>query len=353
MYYIIIAVVCERSFFRKGVAMSIAKDSGPGQFKRKILLIYGLIVAVIVGIVMVVSLTNVFETQRAGEIPQIVWLAAVGVVLFVLVYIVTKISKVLDVIEDSSLKLERIAQLLEKNRSVLQHVDEGIGLTETARSVLNRDADRERLRDAVLEKLKLEGLDAARELIQAIGCHAGYEEFARQLNEQVSAQPDAAEKEKVGLAAQEIERLMERNDWIQASTRIEQLVGAFPNSEEARSLRQRLSERKDARKKLLLTAWDDAVQRGATDRSLEILKELDQYLTPNEALALQESARDVFKTKLHNLGVQFSMAVSGKNWAHAVEIGGQITRDFPNSKMAGEIREKMDVLKQKVGQESV
>ena len=135
--------------------MSIAKDSGPGQFKRNILLIYGLLVAVGLGTVMLVLFTNVFETPRAGEIPQIVWLIAAGMLLFMLVYIVSKISKVLDVIEDSSSKLERIAELLEKNRSVLQRVDDGIGLTETARAVLNRDADRQRLRDAVLEKLKL------------------------------------------------------------------------------------------------------------------------------------------------------------------------------------------------------
>jgi hypothetical protein len=102
---------------------------------------------------------------------------------------------------------------------------------------------------------------------------------------------------------------------------------------------------------VLLTAWDDAVQRRATDRCLEILKELDLYLTPNEGLALQEAAKDVFKTKLHNLGVQFSLAISGKNWARAIEIGRQITHHFPNSKMAGEIREKMDVLRQKVEQQ--
>jgi len=78
---------------------------------------------------------------------------------------------------------------------------------------------------------------------------------------------------------------------------------------------------------------------------LEILRELDQYLTPNEGLALQEGARDVFRTKLHNLGVQFSLAVSGKQWAKALETGMEIIRDFPNSRMAEEIREKIDALK--------
>ncbi|MHC4337654.1 MAG: hypothetical protein ACYSTG_06860, partial [Planctomycetota bacterium] len=97
-------------------------------------------------------------------------------------------------------------------------------------------------------------------------------------------------------------------------------------------------------------AWDDAVRRQATDRSLEILRELDQYLSSSEGSALQEAARDVFKTKLHNLGVQFSMAVSGKSWAKALQVGREIAHDFPNSKIAGEIREKLSVLEQRAQQ---
>ena len=145
--------------------------------------------------------------------------------------------------------------------------------------------------------------------------------------------------------------LFEDSQWAKASTQIEKLIRACPDSEKAKAMRQELLDKKEERKKILLTAWDDAVKRRATDRSLEILKELDQYLTPNEALALQEAARDVFKNKLHNLGVQFSLAVSGKQWAKAVEIGRQIIRDFPNSKMSEEIRERMNILKQKVGQQ--
>ncbi|MBA7645497.1 hypothetical protein ES703_53255 [subsurface metagenome] len=102
----------------------------------------------------------------------------------------------------------------------------------------------------------------------------------------------------------------------------------------------------------MLTAWDDAVKRQATDRSLEILRELDLYLSPNEGLALQEAARDAFRTKLHNLGVQFSLVVSARQWARALEIGQQIVRDFPNSRMADEIRGKLDILKQRVEQQS-
>ena len=116
-------------------------------------------------------------------------------------------------------------------------------------------------------------------------------------------------------------------------------------------MRQRLIDKKQERKKILLEAWDEAVKRQATDRSLELLRELDLYLTPNEGLALQEAARDVFRTKLHNLGVQFSLAVSEKQWDQAVQTGQEIMRYFPNSKMAEEIREKWDVLNQKTQQQ--
>jgi hypothetical protein len=71
------------------------------------------------------------------------------------------------------------------------------------------------------------------------------------------------------------------------------------------------------------------------------------YLTPNEGLALQESAKDVFRTKLHNLGVKFSLAVTDKQWTEALQTGEQIVRDFPNSRMAKEIREKIDILRQR------
>ena len=76
------------------------------------------------------------------------------------------------------------------------------------------------------------------------------------------------------------------------------------------------------------------------------------YLTPSEGLALQEAARDVFRTKLHNLGVQFSIAVTERQWTTALDVGQQIIEDFPNSRMAEEIREKLDVLRQNVQMQS-
>ena len=95
-----------------------------------------------------------------------------------------------------------------------------------------------------------------------------------------------------------------------------------------------------------------AVRRNDIDGSIELLREMDRYLSPQEAAALAESARGVFRKKLHNLGMEFSFAVNEKRWPAAVTTGEQIAEGFPNSRMAMEVRQKLDALRQLASAES-
>jgi len=328
-------------------------DSGSfWQSKWKFLVIYlGFIVAVAV-VVLLAFTTNIFRTAEVGAIPQIIWLLAAAVFLLAFILMLAKVLRIVDILDDNSAKLARIAEQLERNRAVLEQIDQGVKLSETAKMVLSGQTERQSVRDAVYARLEQKDFHGANEIIDEISHHRGYKELAEQLRKQAEAYSRSADQGSVRLTSEQVGKLLEDYRWAEASEQIEALIKSNPDSEEAKALRRRLVDKKEERKKVLLNAWDDAVKRGATDRSLEILKELDQYLTPNEGLALQEAARDIFKTKLHNLGIQFSLAVSGSNWAQALAIGGQIMRDFPNSKMAGEIREKVDVLQQKVGEQA-
>jgi len=323
------------------------KDRFLSRFKWHIVIIY---IALIV-IVVLAILTGIFETPEEGRIPDLVWLLGGFVLLIAILIILSKILKILDALQENSAKLENITGTLEKLREGLEQINQRTRLSETAKAIAFRDADRQSLREAVLDKLQQQDFDTAYEIIDEIAHRAGYKELAEQLRAEADKYRDATDTERMNQVITHIEKLLEDYQWAKASAQIEKLITAYPDSEKAKSMRQQLIDKKEERKKILLTAWDDAVKRRATDRSLEILKELDLYLTPNEALALQEAARDVFKSKLHTLGVQFSLAVSGKQWHKAVEIGRQIIRDFPNSKMSEEIREKMDILKQKVEQQ--
>jgi hypothetical protein len=102
---------------------------------------------------------------------------------------------------------------------------------------------------------------------------------------------------------------------------------------------------REKHKEELKAAWDEAVRRNDVDGAIDVLKGLDQYLTAAEAQALQDSARHVFKEKLLQLGVQFRFAVNEKRWQDALATGLELVREFPNSRMAIEVREALDTLR--------
>lgn len=327
--------------------MNFGKDRPIWQLKWHIAIIY----AALIVVVLLTFLTDIFRTSEPGSIPQAVWLLAAVVFLITLIIMLSRVFKILESIQENGSRMERVVETLEKTRAALAQVNQTIRLSETAKAIAFRDADRQSLREAVFDKLQQQDFEATHQIIDEIANRAGYRELAEQLRGQAKRYQDATDQERVNQVIEHIERLFENYEWARASVQIERLIKAAPKSEKAKAMRQRLLDKKEERKKILLTAWDDAVKRQATDRSLEILRELDSYLTANEGLALQEAARDVFRTKLHNMGVQFSLAVSGRQWSKALQIGQQIVRDFPNSRMAGEIREKMDILKQRVEQQ--
>ena len=326
---------------------------------------YKLHITIIVVVVLAVLLLSVFMDNRrpsAGvstgtptgvSAGGFIWSFAVAGFMIVLAIALTlpKVSKILGTLQESDAKLDKIAETLEKNRSTLTQVNQSARLSETAKAIAFRDADRESLREAVFEKLQQKDFDTAYEMIDEIAHATIYQELVKLLRDEANKYRDASDQERINQVIAHIERLFDSYQWAKASNLIEKLIKAEPESEKAKAMRQKLLNRKQERKKILLAVWDDAVKREDTDRSLELLRELDLYLTPNEGLALQQAARGVFRNKLHSLGVQFSLAVSEREWATAFETGQQIMRGFPNSRMAEEIREKWAILKQKAKQQ--
>ena len=326
--------------------MELPADSFRQRYKWHILIICAAVVIVI----LLAMLTSIFEEGQINVLRNLVWLLGALIVLCGLLAMLSRVFKILDALKDNSSKLEQVAGALEKIRAGLVQINHSTRLSETAKAIAFRDEERRSLREAVFEKLQQHDFKGAYEIINEIAHRPEYRELFEQLKTQTDKYRYATDQERISQIIAHIEKLLEDCQWVKASAQIEGLIEAYPDSDKAKAMRQRLLDSKQERKKILLAAWDDAIQNQDTDRSLEILKELDQYLSPNEGLALQEAARDIFRTKLHNLGVQFSMAVTEKRWTNALEIGQQIVSNFPNSRMAEEIHEKLDVLKQNVEQ---
>jgi len=326
--------------------MDPGKDGLLGRFKWHII-----IVCIVVGAVLLLSFrTNPSQTSESVSLIQLGTLVGILSILLGILTALPKLFKLLGTAQENGEKLEKIAEALEKSRTILTQINQSARLSETAKAIAFRDADRQTLREAVFDKLQQQDFNTAYEMIDEVAHRDQYKALAEQLKLQANRFRDATDQERINQVIEHVEKLFENYDWAKASVHVERLIKAYPKAEKAKAMRQKLVDKKDDRKKALLTTWDDAVKREDTDRSLEILRELDLYLTPNEGLALQEAARDVFRNKLHNLGVQFSLSVSEKQWANALKTGQQIMRDFPNSRMAEEIRDNWDILKQKAEQ---
>lgn len=324
--------------------MNSKKDSFWHQYKWYVVII-GIALVLIIYLTL---FTDVFLSSESNLLPQLVLVLGVLVALSALLAMLSRLFKILDALRDNSAKLEEVAGALEKISAGLTQINHSTRVSETVKAIAFRDADRQSLREAVFDKLQQQEFDAAQQIIDEIAKRPEYSDLAEQLKAQVEKYHKATDQERLKQAIAHIERLLDNCRWARASAQIEGLIKAYPDYEKAKLMRQILIDKKQQRKKILLAAWDDAIRQQETDRSLEILKELDLYLTPNEGLALQEAARDIFRTKLHNLGVQFSIAVTEKKWDGALNIGRQIIKEFPNSRMSQEIRGKLDVLQQNV-----
>lgn len=324
--------------------MDSRKDGGIWQYKWHIV-----VICIAVAIVLVLNLyTDIFQSSETDSLRQLLFLLGALIFLIALLVILSRVIKILDALKDNSSKLEGLTGALEKIHTGLTQINHSTRISETAKAIAFREADRQSLREAVFEKLQMQDYTAANDIINEISKRPEYMELAEELKSQAEQYHNATDQERLNQIIEHIEKLIIECQWSRAGAQIEGLISNYPDSEKAKTMRQVLHDKKQERKRILLAAWDDAITHEETDRSLDILKELDQYLTPNEALALQEAASDVFRTKLHNLGVQFSIAVTEKRWTSALDIGQQIVNDFPNSKMAQEIRMKLDILKQNV-----
>jgi hypothetical protein len=257
------------------------------------------------------------------------------------------LHKTVETLKVNSEKLDNTAETLSRQNNLLTHISQAAHLSDTAKEIVFRDSEQMELGEAALTKLHQHDFDDAESMITAMSGHPKYKDLASRLKRMTAKYRNATEEGRVNQIITHIEDLFDRKLWIQAAAQIENLVKTFSYSDKAKNMPTRLRQRKDRQKRELLADWDLAVREKNTDRGLEILKELDLYLSPNEALALRESASTVFKTKLHNLGVEFSVAVAEQNWKKALETGRDIVQNFPNSRMAAEIRSKLDILSER------
>jgi len=241
-------------------------------------------------------------------------------------------------------RLARLETLAADQSSSLRELVGLASLSDQAKSLLFRDREIEVIREIVHEDLMRQEYETAEALIDNVEKQLRYVEEAARLRSEVAASRSATTDEKIDAAVRRVETIIDRKDWDRAGRETRRLLERFPDQPQIAALPERIQNARVRHKRGLLQAYGEAVRKNDIDRSIELLRELDTYLTPQEAAALEDSARGVFRAKLHNLGVQFAICVTEERWSDAIATGEQIVNEYPNSQMAHEVRQKMPQL---------
>jgi|CXWL01.1.fsa_nt_gi hypothetical protein len=234
--------------------------------------------------------------------------------------------------------------------STLDSIAESTRISDSAKSLAHRDQELDSLREAIRVDIRVERWEAALSLIDEMERRFGYREEADRIREELDDARNAKIQSRLVEAVAMIESHFHSHEWDRAQHEIDRLMSALPNEPRVLALTDRLHSARELHKQELKAAWEDAVRRSDTDHAIDVLKELDQYLSPAEAQALQVSARNVFKDKLLQLGIQFRFAATERRWQDALDIGLDLIRDFPNARMANEVRELLDTLRERARQ---
>lgn len=229
----------------------------------------------------------------------------------------------------------------------VRRLGEESGLSEGAKRVLHRRRERELLRQAIEQDIAAEDWDAAMVLVKELAESFGYRADAEEFRARVERARAQTLDRKVVDALASLDEHIRGRRWAESYAEAARIQRLYPESHRVDGLRQRIDQarysyRKDLERRFLIAAASEQV-----DAAVELLRELDGYLTPTEAGPLQEVARGVIGKMRDNLGARFKLAVSDHRWDDAVTVGNQIIAEFPNTRMAQEVREMLPMLREK------
>jgi len=239
----------------------------------------------------------------------------------------------------------------QRSLELLQTLDDHMLISDTAKRITHRERDRAALREAIRSDINKGDHEAALVLVTEMSQVYGYRHEAEEFRDQILAARRAEIDQQVtdGIAA--LDQVIAKREWDRALADADKLGRLFPDSSRVKGLDKHVKEAREQHKHSLERKFLQAAGRDDIETAIDTLKELDKYLTESEAEPFRETARGVIGKKRDNLGVQFKLAVSDKEWTQAVRVGEQLIRDFPNSKMADEVRSRLDLLRERAAGE--
>lgn len=279
--------------------------------------------------------------------PGIMALGGLAVVLVLAVAPVSFLAAAGSVNGGSSAALGMLLGEIRELRRSVDRLSEYEALSDDARRVLNRARERELLIRAINEDIHAEDWDAAIVLCDELADRFGYREDAEQFRQRVEQARSATRDRNVAAAIAALDGLIVQRRWEHAMNHAASIQRLYPDSPRVTGLRQRVENARERYKTDLERRFLHAAQSESPEEAMDLLKELDAYLTEQEAEPYRELARGIIGKARENLGASFKLAVRDRRWRDAASIGERIIAEFPNTRMAEEVRSMIDGLRQR------
>jgi len=252
--------------------------------------------------------------------------------------------------ESLEVAMTPVYERMEQFSVMLNEISDQQLLSDRAKTVAYREKDREALRRAIQEDLAKRDWEAALVLVDHMDNQFGYKQEAERIREDINQRFAEHIRRQVQAGVALIDRHTANQQWAAAIREGERLQAQFPTIEDVRKLPNEIEQRRLAFKERLLQEYNEQVSRKDLDHAINTVRKLDFYLTPNEAAGMQDSVRNLFKDKLNQLKDEFTDSVHRSAWNDAYRIGDVIVRDYPNTQMATEIRDKLESLRRRASE---
>lgn len=226
-------------------------------------------------------------------------------------------------------------------------------LSDIAKRVLFRDQELDLLRRAIEEDIAHGDYNAGLTLCDDMANLFGRREEAEAFRTRILQAGHAAYEAKVRQALEQFDQILATRDWASAHREAASIKRLYPTHHLVQELDQRIMQARDEHKNELEARFIEAANRDDFDSAMALLRELDKYLTREEAGRLAPTAQRVVSKHRDSLSMQFKLAVNDHRWAEAAQVGDVIMQQYPNTKMADEVRSMIDVLRVRASQAAV
>lgn len=280
---------------------------------------------------------------------MLVGLLGLVIVLCTLPIALRRPTGVSPIVHEGEREIHEIKAQMRTVARAIQDLQETMILSDDARRVINRKRERELLRKAIEEDIQIEDWDAAMVLVRELAERFGYRADAEEFREKIETARFTTTDRRVNEALRGLDSLIATAEWDAALAESSRIARLYPDNPRTEGLRHRAIAARERYKIDLERRFLAAAQAENTDEAMDLLKQLDQYLSEHEGEQFREVARGVIGRARENLGAQFKLAIRDRSWTRACELADRIIADFPNTRMAEEVREMIDTIRERAG----